>query len=72
MNNNFENSLNQEEESIDIKKEISYYLFFWPWFLLTIVFALDRFLYLFALYTQIYTQVLLKYKSLNQMLQVLF
>ena len=39
MNNNFENSLNQEEESLDIKKEFSYYFFFWPWFLLTIVFA---------------------------------
>ena len=40
MNNNFENSLNNEEESFNIKKEFSYYLFFWPWFLLTIVFAL--------------------------------
>ena len=40
MNNNFENSLNQEEESLNLKKEFSYYLFFWPWFLLTLVFAL--------------------------------
>ena len=40
MNNNFENSLNQEEESLNLKKEFSYYLFFWPWFLLTVVFAL--------------------------------
>ena len=40
MNNNFENLSNQEEEGINIKKEISYYLFFWPWFLLTVVFAL--------------------------------
>ena len=40
MNNNFENILNQEEQSFDFKKEISYYLFFWPWFLLTIVMAL--------------------------------
>ena len=40
MNNNFENLSNQEEEGINIKKEISYYLFFWPWFLLTIIMAL--------------------------------
>ena len=40
MNDNFENSLNNEEESFDIKKEFSYYLFFWPWFLMTIVMAL--------------------------------
>ena len=40
MNNNFENSLNQKEEIFDIKSEISYYFFFWPWFLLTIVMAL--------------------------------
>ena len=40
MNNNFENSLNNEEESIDIKREFSYYFFFWPWFLLTISLAL--------------------------------
>ena len=26
--------------SFNLKKEISYYLFFWPWFLLTIVMAL--------------------------------
>ena len=45
MNNNFENLSNQEEEGINIKKEISYYLFFWPWFLLTIIMAL------FASYT---------------------
>ena len=36
MNNNFENSLNNEEDSFDIKREISYFLFFWPWFLLSI------------------------------------
>ena len=40
MNNNFENSLNNEEESFNIKKEFSYYFFFWPWFLVTIVLAL--------------------------------
>ena len=39
MNNNFENSSNQEEQSFNLKNEISYYLFFWPWFLLTIIFT---------------------------------
>ena len=39
MNNNFANSLNQEEESFDIKRELSYYFFFWPWFLLSVFFA---------------------------------
>jgi tyrosine-protein kinase Etk/Wzc len=29
-----------ENDRFDLKKEISYYLFFWPWFLLTIVMAL--------------------------------
>jgi capsular exopolysaccharide synthesis family protein len=36
-NNNFENFLNQEEDGLNIKKEISYYLFFWPWFLFAII-----------------------------------
>ncbi len=39
-NNNFENFLNQEEDGLNLKKEISYYIFFWPWFLLTIIMAL--------------------------------
>jgi len=39
-NNNFENFLNQEEDALNLKKEISYYIFFWPWFLLTIIMAL--------------------------------
>ena len=39
MNNNFENSLNNEGDSIDIKREFSYYFFFWPWFLLSIFFC---------------------------------
>ena len=39
MNNNFENLSNQAEESFDIKKDFSYYLFFWPWFLLSILFC---------------------------------
>ena len=29
-----------EVDRFDLKKEISYYLFFWPWFLLTLVMAL--------------------------------
>ena len=37
---NFINSSNQQDESLNIKNEISYYLFFWPWFLLTIIMAL--------------------------------
>ena len=37
----------QEEDSIDIKKEAGYYLFFWPYFLAGIVIAmLSAFLYL--------------------------
>jgi capsular exopolysaccharide synthesis family protein len=35
------------EDSFDLKQEISYYLFFWPWFLLTIILALvGSFIYL--------------------------
>ena len=52
MNNNFENMLNQEEESFDIKKMISYYLFFWPWFLMTIVLSLVG-SYIYLRYTPI-------------------
>jgi len=37
MNNNFENSSNLKQESFDIKKELSYYFFFWPWFLFFLV-----------------------------------
>ena len=40
MNNNFENILNQDDSISNFKSEISYYLFFWPWFLLTIVISL--------------------------------
>jgi len=39
MNNNFEDSSSQEE-SLNIKSEVAYYLFFWPWFLLTIIISL--------------------------------
>jgi len=40
MNNNFQNSSNQEQQSFNIKNEISYYLFFWPWFLLTVIISI--------------------------------
>ena len=37
MKNNIENISQPSEEKLNIKNEISYYLFFWPWFLLTIL-----------------------------------
>jgi tyrosine-protein kinase Etk/Wzc len=41
MNNNIENISNiKNEDSFNIKNVISYYLFFWPWFLMTIIMAL--------------------------------
>ena len=47
MNNNFENLSNQEEISFDIKQEFSYYLFFWPWFLMSVFFCvICSFIYL--------------------------
>ena len=47
MNNNFENLSNHEEISFDIKKEFSYYLFFWPWFLMSIFLCMiSSFIYL--------------------------
>jgi len=40
-------NINLEEENFNIKKEIAYYGFFWPWFLLTILIALaSAFFYL--------------------------
>ena len=50
MNNNFENSLNQEEESFNIINQISYYIFFWPWFLLTLALSITC-SYLYIRYT---------------------
>ena len=39
-----------EDDRINFKKEISYYLFFWPWFLLTMIMALIA-SYLYLRYT---------------------
>ena len=37
----------QEEDTIDIKKEVGYYLFFWPWFIGAILVAVvGSYLYL--------------------------
>ena len=38
--NNTETILNIEEDSFNFKKEFSYYLFFWPWFLLTMILSI--------------------------------
>ncbi len=48
MQDNFTNQFSlQEEESIDIKKEASYYLFFWPYFIVAISIAMaSAFMYL--------------------------
>ena len=40
MVDNFENKIEKESQGSVLKNQISYYLFFWPWFLLTIVMAL--------------------------------
>ena len=37
----------EENDSVDIVKEIRYYLFFWPWFLLSLIlFTTGTYLYL--------------------------
>ena len=42
-----ENFLNQDNDSFDIVKEIRYYLFFWPWFLVTVLmFGFGAYFYL--------------------------
>jgi uncharacterized protein involved in exopolysaccharide biosynthesis len=42
MNNDtMNNNPLQEEGSIDIKKELAYYFFFWPWFVATILITLS-------------------------------
>jgi capsular exopolysaccharide synthesis family protein len=41
MNEDATNSyLNQNEDAIDLKKEIGYYFFFWPWFIVSTAIAL--------------------------------
>ena len=49
MKNNI-NISNTEHENFNIKNEISYYLFFWPWFLLTIFMSLSA-SYIYLRYT---------------------
>ena len=45
--NQINDSITGDSNSINLKKEISYYLFFWPWFLLSfIVLTASAFLYL--------------------------
>ncbi len=39
MINMKENLTNPNKENLNLKNEISYYLFFWPWFLLTLTLA---------------------------------
>jgi capsular exopolysaccharide synthesis family protein len=59
MKNNLNNISPNEKEELNIKKEINYFLFFWPWFLLTIILAL------FSAYTYLrYTPNI--YKSFAQ------
>jgi capsular exopolysaccharide synthesis family protein len=40
MKDNFEKNINNEIENFNFKKELSYYLFFWPWFVMTIIMAM--------------------------------
>ena len=48
MQENFTNQISfQEEDSLDIKKEVGYYLFFWPYFIVAVAIAmLSAFMYL--------------------------
>jgi capsular exopolysaccharide synthesis family protein len=48
MQDNFTNQFSlQEEESLDIKKEVRYYLFFWPYFIVAVAIAMvSAFMYL--------------------------
>ena len=71
MNNTIDNISSLEHENFNLKKEISYYIFFWPWFLLTIFMALLG-SYTYLRYTPNIYKSLLKSKSQNQMPQVLF
>lgn len=45
--NTADNFINQDNDIVDIVKEVRYYLFFWPWFLASvIVFGLGTYIYL--------------------------
>ena len=50
MKNNLNNISHNEKEEFNIKKEINYYLFFWPWFLLTTIIAIFA-AYIYIRYT---------------------
>ncbi|MDB9948036.1 polysaccharide biosynthesis tyrosine autokinase [Flavobacteriaceae bacterium] len=50
MKDNVEKFKKTEEDSFNLKNEISYYLFFWPWFLLTISMSLSA-SYIYLRYT---------------------
>ena len=49
MKNNIDIS-NTEHEDFNLKNEISYYLFFWPWFLLTVFMSVSA-SYIYLRYT---------------------
>ena len=45
--NTSDNFLDQEKDNIDIFKEINYYVFFWPWFLVSVLlFSFGSYLFL--------------------------
>ena len=45
--NTADNFINQDNDTVDILKEVRYYLFFWPWFLASVVlFFLGTYVYL--------------------------
>jgi uncharacterized protein involved in exopolysaccharide biosynthesis len=45
--NTADNFINQDNDTVDIVKEVRYYLFFWPWFLASVVlFSLGTYVYL--------------------------
>ena len=55
---------NQENYSFDIIKEIRYFLFFWPWFLVSVLlFSVGSFLYLRYQDTIFYTSAILQVKD---------
>ena len=61
-----ENFLNQDNDSIDIVKEIRYYLFFWPWFLVTVlIFGFGAYFYLRYADTVYQTSATLQVKDVS-------